>query len=121
MTPPPVEEAAVEAAPRAAEEVRGSGILVERNVIIEEATMSEATNTCPENAKRDPQLMTAREVAQKLRLSVSFIYERIADGSLPHFRLGSGQGGIRVSEEQLAAYLRSHEQHGKGGGGRHIQ
>src|SRR5262249_16604828 len=80
-------------------QVRGSGILVERNVIIEEATMSEATNTCPENAKRDPQLMTAREVAQKLRLSVSFIYERIADGSLPHFRLGSGQGGIRVSEE----------------------
>jgi excisionase family DNA binding protein len=47
-----------------------------------------------------------------LNISRAFIYARLADGSLSFFRLGQGTGGIRVSEEQLQAYLASREKKG---------
>jgi len=59
------------------------------------------------------QLLKIADVALRLKASESFVYARIADGSLKHYRLGNGQGGIRVSEEQLAAYLADRE---RGGG-----
>lgn len=55
------------------------------------------------------QLMTVAEVAWRLRTSRSFIDEVIADGRLKRHRLGRGQGGPRVSEAQLAAFLRETE------------
>jgi len=57
-------------------------------------------------------LLKIWEVAERLSCSESFVYNAIADGSLKHFRLGQGQGGIRISEEQLAAYLADRERGG---------
>jgi excisionase family DNA binding protein len=61
----------------------------------------------------DSPLLKISEVASRLSVSTSFVYEIIADGRLRHHRLGfgrgRGQGAIRVSEEQLAAYLASCE------------
>jgi len=58
-------------------------------------------------------LLTVKEVAKRLAVSESFVYGRIADGSLKHYRLGKGQGGIRVSEEQLQEYLKGREEGGE--------
>jgi excisionase family DNA binding protein len=57
------------------------------------------------------EMMTVADVAKRLNVSESFVYARIAEG-MPHYRLGNGRGGIRVSEEQLQAYLRSREKGG---------
>jgi excisionase family DNA binding protein len=54
-------------------------------------------------------LLTVKDVAERLSASESFVYARIADGSLRHYRLGKGQGGVRVSEEQLQEYLKGCE------------
>jgi excisionase family DNA binding protein len=54
-------------------------------------------------------MYTLKELAKLLKVSDSFLYARVAEGSLPHYRLGNGQGGIRVSEEQLQEYLRGRE------------
>ncbi|WP_162670179.1 helix-turn-helix domain-containing protein [Gemmata massiliana] len=50
-------------------------------------------------------------MAKRLNISVSFVYTAVADGRLKH--QGRGQGGIRVSEQQLAAYLADTERGGK--------
>jgi len=57
-------------------------------------------------------LLTVKDLAERLAVSESFVYARIADGSLKHYRLGKGQGGIRVSEEQLQEYLKEREEGG---------
>ncbi len=58
-------------------------------------------------------LMKISEVAARLSVSMSFVYARIADGSLPHYVLGNGQGAIRVSDEQIQEYLESRERGGE--------
>jgi excisionase family DNA binding protein len=58
-------------------------------------------------------LLKVPEVAGRLNCSESFVYQAIASGELRHYRLGKGQGGIRVSEEQIGEYLAPRE---KGGG-----
>lgn len=47
------------------------------------------------------------EVADLLKLSDAWVYARIADGTLPHFKL---KGAIRISETQLQEYLARSEQ-----------
>jgi len=59
-------------------------------------------------------LMTVKDVADRLNCSESFVYNLLASGALRHYRLGKGQGGKRVSEEQLQDYLSAQEE----GGGR---
>lgn len=54
-------------------------------------------------------LLTVGAVARRLGLSDSFVYGAIAAGRLRHHRFGRGQGGIRVSEAQLAAFLAATE------------
>jgi excisionase family DNA binding protein len=49
-------------------------------------------------------MLKVSQVANRLNLSQSKVYELIESGDLPHHRLGSA---IRVSEEQLAAFLDS--------------
>ena len=56
--------------------------------------------------------MTVQEVADRLQASTSFVYDLMASGELRHFVLGRGQGGKRVSEEQLQAYLAGREKGG---------
>lgn len=48
------------------------------------------------------QMLTVREIASRLRLSQSKVYALLAQQRLAHYRL---DGAIRVSEEQLMAYL----------------
>jgi excisionase family DNA binding protein len=49
------------------------------------------------------------EIAKRLRISNACAYALIDAGKLSCFRIGVGRGTIRVSEEQLQAYLKSVE------------
>ena len=51
-------------------------------------------------------LLTVQQVSERLLMSVAWVYARVADGSMPHYKIG---GAVRVSEEQLVAYLASKE------------
>ncbi len=50
-------------------------------------------------------LLTIRDVAERLKLSPSAVYQLVETGSLAHHRVGNGRGTIRVSEADLLAYL----------------
>ena len=47
-------------------------------------------------------LLRVPEIAARLQISKSKVYELIETGAMPHYRIG---GSVRVAEEQLAAYL----------------
>jgi excisionase family DNA binding protein len=51
----------------------------------------------------DLKLLTPKDVAEVLRLSMQTVYELLKTGQLPHYKVGRS---YRVSEEQLADYLR---------------
>jgi excisionase family DNA binding protein len=53
-------------------------------------------------------LLTVKEVADSLHVGPATVYELIARGKLACHRVG-GRGAIRVSPEQLRAYLASCE------------
>lgn len=48
---------------------------------------------------------TVPEIAERLRISVSSAYALIENGKLAHHRVGARNGAIRVSEDDLAAFL----------------
>ncbi len=50
-------------------------------------------------------MLTVKQVAARLQISLSSVYELIARGQLPAFRLGPRRGAIRVRPEDLASYL----------------
>lgn len=56
-------------------------------------------------------MLTVSEVAERLKLSLSAIYELIADGQLPSVRLGPKKGAVRVTEEDLQAFIESRRTH----------
>jgi len=47
-------------------------------------------------------MLRVKQVAERLNLSESKVYELVERGEMPHHRFG---GAIRVSEEQVAEYL----------------
>lgn len=47
-------------------------------------------------------MLTAKQVAEKLQISLSQIYKLVSSGELQCYRIGKA---IRISEEQLAGYL----------------
>jgi excisionase family DNA binding protein len=51
--------------------------------------------------------LTVKQVALRLNVSLSTVYEEIRAGRLTVFRLGVKRGVIRISEDALAAYLQS--------------
>ena len=53
--------------------------------------------------------MRVKEVAARLEVSPATVYGLIAVGKLRCSRVGLGRGVIRISEEQLADYLRASE------------
>ena len=59
--------------------------------------------------------LTVREVATRLRVSASSVYLLVENGRLSHHRIGARRGAIRVSEEDLAAYLARCRQEGTEG------
>lgn len=55
-------------------------------------------------------LFTVKEVAEALRVAPATVYELVARGRMACHRVGGrGRGAIRVSPEQLRAYLASCE------------
>ena len=52
-------------------------------------------------------LLTPREVAERLKVSLSTVYGLVESGKLACYRIGLRRGAVRVSEEDLAAYLES--------------
>ena len=50
-------------------------------------------------------LLTVREVAERLKVSVAGAYAIIAEGKLACYRVGRGRGTIRVRPEDLDVYL----------------
>ncbi len=52
-------------------------------------------------------MLRVKQVAERLNLSQSKIYEMVESGELPHHRFG---GAIRVSEDQIAEYLEETKQ-----------
>ncbi len=49
-----------------------------------------------------PRMLTVRETAARLSLSVTKTYELLREGGLPHYRIG---GAIRIAESDLTAFL----------------
>ncbi|WP_145240280.1 helix-turn-helix domain-containing protein [Urbifossiella limnaea] len=49
--------------------------------------------------------MTVQEVADRWCVSRSTVYALVANGTLPHARLGVGRGTIRISEKDADEYL----------------
>ena len=52
-----------------------------------------------------PALLTVSETAKLLRVSVATVYRRIAAGTFPALRIGSGNGPLRVPRESLERWL----------------
>jgi excisionase family DNA binding protein len=50
------------------------------------------------------------QVAKRLGVSLACVYALVESKELAHYRIGMGRGTIRVSDEQLQAYLGQHEQ-----------
>ncbi len=53
--------------------------------------------------------MRVREAAARLEVSPATVYALVASGRLRCYRVGMGRGCIRISDDQLAAYLESAE------------
>jgi excisionase family DNA binding protein len=51
------------------------------------------------------QFYTVAEVSSRLRISPSAVYELIHKGTLPCHRVGPRGGAIRVSDDDLEAYV----------------
>jgi excisionase family DNA binding protein len=50
-------------------------------------------------------VLTVKMVAKRLNCSTATIYELISSKRLRHYRIGTGRGGIRVSEDHIAEFL----------------
>ncbi len=50
-------------------------------------------------------LLTVKDVATRLNVSQSCIYQLVESGRICHHRIGLGRGAIRFTEDDLAGYL----------------
>lgn len=50
-------------------------------------------------------MFNVQQAADKLGISPSLLYRLVSERKVPHFRIGTGRGGIRITEEQLQNYL----------------
>ncbi len=60
-------------------------------------------------------LLTVKDIADRLKVSVSCVYQLIESGRLAHHRIGLGRGAIRVSESDLSDFLASNREEPTGG------
>ena len=58
----------------------------------------------------DQKLMTVKEVARFLRLSLAETYRLVNSKCLTHFRVGPGRGAIRIAEADVMAFLENRRQ-----------
>lgn len=59
--------------------------------------------------EKDSNLMTVSEVAQRLRVRPVTIYRALARGDLRGYRIGPGQGAIRIPREAVVAFCKPTE------------
>lgn len=52
-------------------------------------------------------LLTVRESAEQLGCSEALVYLLCSDRRLPHVRLGTGRGTIRIAEEDINEFVKS--------------
>jgi excisionase family DNA binding protein len=50
-------------------------------------------------------VFTVKEVAEQLSVSATCVYQLIAQGKLASHRFGAGRGTIRITAEDLIAYM----------------
>jgi excisionase family DNA binding protein len=50
-------------------------------------------------------MLTVKDVAERLRISPTCVYQLIDRGKLPCHRIGIGRGAIRVCETDLVSFL----------------
>ena len=55
-------------------------------------------------------MLTVADVAERLGVSVSLVYEIVAKGDISCYRIGPRRGAIRFEEEDVDAYLKSRRQ-----------
>lgn len=53
------------------------------------------------------ELLTVKEVARRLRVSQSLVYQLVDTGRLGCHRIGNGRGAIRICPEDVTNYLQS--------------
>ena len=58
-------------------------------------------------------LMTVKEAAARLRVSPSLVYGLIGKGLVRYVRIGLGRGRIRISDDDLAAFVAECRCHGQ--------
>ena len=52
-------------------------------------------------------LLTVKELAQRLRVSLATAYILVKQGKIASYRIGGNRGAIRVRPEDVVAYLES--------------
>lgn len=50
-------------------------------------------------------LLTVRDVARALQISIASVYAIVAEGKIACHRVGTGRGSIRIEERDLEEYL----------------
>lgn len=50
-------------------------------------------------------MLKVADIAKRLNCAVSTVYALVESGRLPCHRIGCGRGAVRVSDEDLSAYL----------------
>jgi excisionase family DNA binding protein len=61
-------------------------------------------------------LLTVKDVAQRLNVSQSCIYQLVETGKIPHHRIGVGRGAIRFTEDDITLYLQNSREQVRSGG-----
>jgi excisionase family DNA binding protein len=68
-------------------------------------TLHAATPPAPEPATETTDLLKPTEVAQRLKVSRSWVYDAAADGRLPSIRLGAPDGPLRFVRADLEQWI----------------
>jgi len=55
--------------------------------------------------QEEPRLLTVREAAEILRVSLSLVYQLVETRKLACHRIGGRRGAIRISEDDIQDYL----------------
>jgi excisionase family DNA binding protein len=58
-------------------------------------------------------LLTVAEVAERLRCSISNVYNLVAQGRLKCYRVGAGNAGLRFADDHIRDFLKMSEAAGK--------
>jgi excisionase family DNA binding protein len=58
-----------------------------------------------EQTSDEQDLLTVSEVARLLRVSQNCVYELVAKGKVPAYRVGARRGTIRIKRDHVHAYL----------------